>query len=416
MNRIPPKPGLFTPSEKDKKEEFKNVIDQKKPKEEKSKIDDTEFFSSSLDDILSELKTSIKSQQTPAGAKVQPKPQSSTTKQQPNLASQGLNGSQQVRSQSHDSDMTLATGDIRLQVKFQKKQIIELKSALDIQKKQILDLEQTIASRNDLLTKYNDELKKLKDEYIKVSNTNKILNQSSEKIRKDLEQRFIKDIREKDETIKNFESEKENSLGQIKKDYDAKISQLNKALKDMQEKSEKEIKDVAGNLVIENEKVKQELEQSKKTILDMKEAYQKTIQEVNDFKTRSKQTQDENAKFASIKLVSGLLDALDNLDRIVNIPVEDPKLKDYLLGFKMINESIFNVLFNDGVELVKTKGVLFDPNIHHAKEIDNIPDKEDDEILGVFQKGYFYKGRLVRPAVVKVNKKDVSNNTENNIN
>ncbi len=409
MNRIPPKPGLFTPNEKDKKEEFKNVVDSKKTKDEKSKIDDTEFFSSSLDDILSELKTNLKSSQTPPGSKPQPKPQSTQTTTVQNQ-SQGLNASSPSRTASKDADMTLATGDVRLQVKFQKKQILELKNALDIQKKQILDLEQTIASRNDLLTKYSDELKKLKEEYIKAVSSNKMLSQSSEKLRKEIEQRFIADIRDRDEKLKKFESERETLANQIKKEYEEKITTLDKALKEFNAKKDKELKEIAGSLALENEKMKQELEQSKKTISDMKEAYQDTIQEVNDFKARAKQTQDENTKFASIKLVSGLLDALDNLDRIVSIPVEDPKLKDYLMGFKMINESIFNVLFADGVELVKTKGVLFDPNVHHAKEMDNLPDREDDEILGVFQKGYFYKGRLVRPAVVKVNKKDVSNN------
>jgi molecular chaperone GrpE len=55
-----------------------------------------------------------------------------------------------------------------------------------------------------------------------------------------------------------------------------------------------------------------------------------------------------------------------------------------------------------GLEPIATEGQKFDPNFHHAIERASSPDVEDQTILGEFQRGYQFRGRLLRPSLVKV--------------
>jgi molecular chaperone GrpE len=51
---------------------------------------------------------------------------------------------------------------------------------------------------------------------------------------------------------------------------------------------------------------------------------------------------------------------------------------------------------------METQGTTFDPNVHHAIEMVNTEEAEDQSVLGEFQRGYRFKGKLLRPALVRV--------------
>ena len=55
-----------------------------------------------------------------------------------------------------------------------------------------------------------------------------------------------------------------------------------------------------------------------------------------------------------------------------------------------------------GLEPIETEGKLFDPNLHEAVQREQTEDAEDQAILGELQRGYNFKGKLLRPAWVKV--------------
>lgn len=113
----------------------------------------------------------------------------------------------------------------------------------------------------------------------------------------------------------------------------------------------------------------------------------------------------KDRKYASCDLVSDLVSILANLDKCVNMETEDQMLKNFLIGFKMINNQLFDRLYQDGLEEIKVeKGMAFDPNIHHAIETTEVEGIESNIITEVVQKGYKYKDRIIKPAMVKVNK------------
>jgi molecular chaperone GrpE len=91
------------------------------------------------------------------------------------------------------------------------------------------------------------------------------------------------------------------------------------------------------------------------------------------------------------------------LNIVVNGNVENPELKNYLSGFKMINDQIFDILEEEGLKLIKTDGEKFDPMYHYAVEKEEDKEKENGIILKTTQTGYLFKDRVIRPAMVTVN-------------
>lgn len=174
---------------------------------------------------------------------------------------------------------------------------------------------------------------------------------------------------------------------------------------------------VEGEVVNENAEPKTEIKKEKKNKLKEKLEVQETINkelkdkllrnaaELENFKRRMNEERIKERKYASCDLVSDLVNILTNLDKCVNMETEDPMLKNFLIGFKMINNQLFDRLYQDGLEEIKVeKGMAFDPNIHHAIETTEIEGVESNSITEVVQKGYKYKERVIKPAMVKVNK------------
>ena len=77
-------------------------------------------------------------------------------------------------------------------------------------------------------------------------------------------------------------------------------------------------------------------------------------------------------------------------------------LKNFLIGFKMINSQLFEILKNDGVSEIKAKGLAFDPAVHQAVSTEKQEGVEKGIVLEELQKGYKYKDRVIRPSMVKV--------------
>ncbi|HAX03100.1 MAG: nucleotide exchange factor GrpE [Tenericutes bacterium GWC2_34_14] len=150
-------------------------------------------------------------------------------------------------------------------------------------------------------------------------------------------------------------------------------------------------------------KHKEQVDALENEIKDLKDKMLRNAAELENFKKRMHQERIQDRKYASKSLINDILNPLDQLDRIVNMTTDNDLLKNFLIGFKMINDQLFNVLQADGMKEIEAKGKPFDPNVHHA--IEKIEDRNQANgiVLEVIQKGYTYKEQLLRPAMVKVN-------------
>ena len=76
--------------------------------------------------------------------------------------------------------------------------------------------------------------------------------------------------------------------------------------------------------------------------------------------------------------------------------------KDYSAGIQLIYNRLAEALKKLGLEPMDSKGQPFDPQIHHAVDMVETDELPDHMILDEYQRGYNFKGRLLRPAMVKV--------------
>jgi molecular chaperone GrpE len=98
-------------------------------------------------------------------------------------------------------------------------------------------------------------------------------------------------------------------------------------------------------------------------------------------------------------LVRDILPILDDFERALKVETAD---RDYAKGVELIRQRMFDSLKKLGLEPIDTEGRTFDPNVHQAVERVPTEEAEDQTILGEFQRGYNFKGKLLRPAMVRV--------------
>lgn len=121
--------------------------------------------------------------------------------------------------------------------------------------------------------------------------------------------------------------------------------------------------------------------------------------EFDNARRRADRERSDYLQFASMDLVKDLLPVLDDFERAVKVETAD---RNYAKGVELIYQRLYETLKKLGLEPIETEGRQFDPNVHQAIERVQTEDAEDQTIVGEFQRGYNFKGKLLRPAMVRV--------------
>ena len=128
--------------------------------------------------------------------------------------------------------------------------------------------------------------------------------------------------------------------------------------------------------------------------------------EIN-FKKHLEEDKMKSIKYANQGLLEKFVDQIDLFDSVVNMKTDDPVLKNFLIGFEMINNNFKQILSDEGVKKIIVKvGDDFDPKFHHPFDTDWNEEYKENAILGELKGGYTYKDRVLRPTLVKINKKE----------
>ena len=107
-------------------------------------------------------------------------------------------------------------------------------------------------------------------------------------------------------------------------------------------------------------------------------------------------------KYANADIIMSLLPILDNFERVINNDVSDD-LKNYLEGFRLIYNQIKDILASNDVKEIEALDKEFDPVYHQSISMRKDESKESGIVLEVYQKGYTYKDKVLRPAMVIIN-------------
>jgi molecular chaperone GrpE len=120
-----------------------------------------------------------------------------------------------------------------------------------------------------------------------------------------------------------------------------------------------------------------------------------------NFKKRTERDRSEEAKRGVERLVLDLIPVIDAFDRALQAH-DDPRYEEYRKGITLIRKQLWDSIAKHGVLAIEAAGKIFDP--HHHQAIERVESEEvpDGAIVAVFQDGYMFNGRVLRPAIVRV--------------
>ena len=128
--------------------------------------------------------------------------------------------------------------------------------------------------------------------------------------------------------------------------------------------------------------------------------------ELINYRKRKDEETEKKLKYANEDLILEILPVLDNFERAIKM--DDDNLEDevsqFLSGMKMVYASLTKAIEKFGAKEIEALGKPFDATYHQAVMTEEVKDKEKDIVLEVYQKGYMLKDKVIRPAMVKVNK------------
>jgi molecular chaperone GrpE len=125
--------------------------------------------------------------------------------------------------------------------------------------------------------------------------------------------------------------------------------------------------------------------------------------EFQNFRRRMEKDRMDLLEYAGTEALRTLLPVLDDFERALKVEVRDQETaKEYVKGMDLIYQRLYEGLKKLGLQPIVSTGQPFDPHIHHAVEMVETAEAADHTVLDEFQRGYNFKGRLLRPAMVKV--------------
>jgi len=122
--------------------------------------------------------------------------------------------------------------------------------------------------------------------------------------------------------------------------------------------------------------------------------------EFDNARKRAVRDQQEFREFAAADVIKTILPILDSFERALKTPSGESG--DFRGGIELIYRQFQDGLQKIGVQAIPAIGEVFDPRVHEAVEMVDTTEVEDHHVLDEWQRGYKYKDRLLRPAMVRV--------------
>lgn len=138
---------------------------------------------------------------------------------------------------------------------------------------------------------------------------------------------------------------------------------------------------------------------------DLNELRQTLMRRQADFDNYRKRIEKERAddsKRHTARVVESLIPVIDGFEHALAAHREAAEYENYRKGFELIYKQLVDNLARLGVERIDPLGKQFDPHLHQAMDRTETVQHEDGTVLQVFQPGYFFHGRVLRPAMVRV--------------
>ena len=127
--------------------------------------------------------------------------------------------------------------------------------------------------------------------------------------------------------------------------------------------------------------------------------YLRLMADFQNYKRRTEKEKNDIYAFANEKIVSELLNVIDNFERALDAGNDGDS---FVEGMNLIFKQLQGVLEKAGVVEIEALGQDFDPNFHHAVLTEDSAEYESGKVTAVLQKGYLLNNKVIRPSMVKV--------------
>ena len=164
--------------------------------------------------------------------------------------------------------------------------------------------------------------------------------------------------------------------------------------------------------IVEEKETKKEKKNKEKELIEalnlkVKELEDKNLRISAEMINTLRRKDEDNArvmKYANESLIEDILNVVDNFDRALNQNSNSEDVVNYQKGMQMIYDNLINILEKYEVKEIEALDKEFDPTYHQAVMTEKVDGKESNIVIEVLRKGYIYKDKVIRPAMVKVNK------------
>ncbi len=176
---------------------------------------------------------------------------------------------------------------------------------------------------------------------------------------------------------------------------------MNNENKEREEILEEETVETETEETVETEQETEAQEEEKKEEPQEDESarYMRLMADFQNYKKRVEKEKSDIYSYANEKIVTELLNVLDNFERALDHECSDEGFKE---GMDMIFKQLFDALEKSGLTEIPALGEEFDPNFHNAVMMEDTDEYESGKVSGVLQKGYTLNGKVIRPTMVKV--------------
>jgi len=156
----------------------------------------------------------------------------------------------------------------------------------------------------------------------------------------------------------------------------------------------------------------EEIESLKKSLSESNDKYVRLYAEFENYKKFTARSKEEQLKYANENLIKDLLTVIDHLELALQHSSNNEISNSLAEGVELTLKELKTALEKYGLTGIEALGVPFDPSVHHAIAQVETEDTENNIVVKEFRKGYMFKDRVLRAALVGVSKKPSSGSGE----
>jgi molecular chaperone GrpE len=157
----------------------------------------------------------------------------------------------------------------------------------------------------------------------------------------------------------------------------------------------------AAKLAADSAAAEAEVSKLTSDLNELRQTLMRRQADFDNYRKRIERERAEDSKRYTARVIEGLIPIIDGFEQALAAHRE-AEYENYRKGFELIYKQLVDNITRLGVERIDPLGKPFDPHLHQAMDRTETAQHEDGTILQVFQPGYVFHGRVLRPAMVRV--------------